>query len=103
MRGKKGRRGFTLVELLVVIAIRSSVSRRVWRASWLTSTQVSAPTTATLTTTINRAANHPMLNVPTIGVSASTTLIRSEWGLGAYVPAVSDDVELSIEVELLSE
>ena len=57
----------------------------------------------TLTTTINRAANHPMLNVPTIGVSASTTLIRSEWGLGAYVPAVSDDVELSIEVELLSE
>ena len=56
----------------------------------------------TLTTTINKAANHPMRNVPTVGVSASTTLMRSEWGLGAYVPAVSDEVELSIEVELLS-
>jgi polyisoprenoid-binding protein YceI len=38
-----------------------------------------------------------------VGVSASTKLIRSEWGLGAYVPAVSDEVELSIEVELLSQ
>ena len=57
----------------------------------------------TLDTTINKAANHPMLNVPTVGVSASTRLMRSEWGLGAYVPAVSDEVELSIEVELLSQ
>ena len=55
----------------------------------------------TLATTINKAANHPMRNVPTVGVSASTKLMRSEWGLGAYVPAVSDEVELSIEVELL--
>ena len=57
----------------------------------------------TLTTTINGAGNHPLKNVPTVGVSASTKLMRSEWGLGAYVPAVSDEVELSIEVELLSE
>ena len=57
----------------------------------------------TLATTINKAGNHPLRNVPTVGVSASTKLMRSEWGLGAYVPAVSDEVELSIEVELLSE
>ncbi len=57
----------------------------------------------TLATTINKAAEHPLRNVPTVGVSASTTLMRSEWGLDAYVPAVSDEVELSIEVELLSE
>lgn len=57
----------------------------------------------TLATTINGAGNHPMRNVPTVGVSASTKLMRSEWGLGAYVPAVSDEIELSIEVELLSE
>lgn len=57
----------------------------------------------TLTTTINGAGNHPMRNVPTVGVSASTKLMRSDWGLDAYVPAVSDEVELSIEVELLSE
>jgi polyisoprenoid-binding protein YceI len=57
----------------------------------------------TLATTINKAANHPMRNVPTVGLSASAKLMRSEWGLGAYVPAVSDEVELSIEVELLSQ
>jgi polyisoprenoid-binding protein YceI len=57
----------------------------------------------TLATTINGAGIHPMKEVPTVGVSASTKLMRSAWGLGAYVPAVSDEVELSIEVELLSE
>ena len=57
----------------------------------------------TLATTINGAGIHPMKEVPTVGVSASTKLLRSEWGLGAYVPAVSDEVELSIEVELLSQ
>ena len=57
----------------------------------------------TLATTINLAANHPMRNVPTVGVSASARLLRSDWGLDAYVPAVSDEVELSIEVELLSQ
>lgn len=57
----------------------------------------------TLVTTINKAANHPMRDVPTVGVSASAKLMRSEWDLGAYVPAVSDEVELSIEVELLSQ
>lgn len=56
-----------------------------------------------LIATINKAASHPMLDVPAIGVSASTTLMRSEWGLDAYVPAVSDEVELSIEVELLAQ
>ena len=56
----------------------------------------------TLTTTINKAGNHPLHNVPTVGVSASARLMRSDWGLDAYVPAVSDQVELSIEVELLS-
>ncbi len=55
----------------------------------------------TLAATINKAANHPMQDVPTVGVSAATKLVRSEWGLGAYVPAVSDEVQLSIEVELL--
>lgn len=57
----------------------------------------------TLATRINKAANHPMRNVPTVGVSASARLKRSDWGLDAYVPAVSDEVELSIEAELLSE
>ncbi len=56
----------------------------------------------TLAATINKAANHPMKNVPAVGVSASGTIMRSEWGLGRYVPAVSDEVTLSIEVELIA-
>ena len=55
----------------------------------------------TLTTTINKAANHPMRRVPTIGISASGTLSRGEWGLGKYVPAVGDEVTLFITAELI--
>ena len=54
----------------------------------------------TLAATINKAANHPMRKVPTIGISAETQLLRSEWDLGRYVPNVGDDVTISIEVEL---
>lgn len=35
------------------------------------------------------------------GFSASTKLLRSEFGLGAFVPLVSDEVEIVIEMELL--
>ena len=55
----------------------------------------------TLEATINKAANHPMQKKPTIGVSAKGTLLRSEWGLGKYAPAVGDEVTLDIQVELI--
>ena len=55
----------------------------------------------TLDATINKAANHPMRKVPTIGVSASGKLSRSEWGLGKYTPMVGDEVSLYITVELI--
>ena len=55
----------------------------------------------TLEATINKAAQHPLREVPAIGISASAELLRSNWGLDGYVPAVSDEVTLSIEVELL--
>ncbi len=54
----------------------------------------------TLAATINKAAKHPFKGIPTVGVSATGTLMRSEWGLGNYAPAVSDEVTLHIEVEL---
>lgn len=57
----------------------------------------------TLVATINRAALHPLKEIPAVGVSAKAMLMRSDWGLDAYVPSVSDEVELSIEVELLAE
>lgn len=55
----------------------------------------------TLAAVINKAAEHPMRKVPTVGISGQTTVKRSEWGLDYAVPAVSDDVTITIEVEML--
>ena len=55
----------------------------------------------TLAATINKAADHPMRGVPTIGLSATGTVSRTELGLGKFVPAVGDEVTLFITVELI--
>jgi polyisoprenoid-binding protein YceI len=49
---------------------------------------------------INKAGVNPISETPTVGVSAVTTVNRSEWGLDKYVPAVSDEVKIIIEAEL---
>ena len=54
----------------------------------------------TLNATINKAADHPFLNVPTIGVTAQAQVLRSDWGLDRAVPMVSDEVSILIDVEL---
>jgi polyisoprenoid-binding protein YceI len=56
-----------------------------------------------LETTINKAANHPMRKIPTIGVSARAKVSRSDWGLSRAVPNVGDEVTIWIEVELPQE
>ncbi|MEM8982403.1 MAG: YceI family protein [Pseudomonadota bacterium] len=53
----------------------------------------------TLAATVNKAANHPMRRVPWVGMSATTTLLRSDFGLGRYAPNVGDEVTIDIEVE----
>lgn len=55
----------------------------------------------TLTATINAATMHPMRNVPVVGVSATGTVLRSDYGLEKYAPAVTDELQLTIEVEML--
>ncbi|MEL7311098.1 MAG: YceI family protein [Pseudomonadota bacterium] len=55
----------------------------------------------TLEAIINKAANHPMRKTPTIGISASGQLKRSDWDLGKYAPNVGDEVTLNIQVELI--
>ncbi len=55
----------------------------------------------TLDATVNKAANHPMRKTPTIGISASGKLMRSDWDLGRYAPNVGDEVTLNIQVELI--
>jgi polyisoprenoid-binding protein YceI len=52
-----------------------------------------------LDTVLNQQANHPMQNKPWLGFDAKTTLKRSDFNLGAYAPAVSDEVEVYLSIE----
>lgn len=54
---------------------------------------------ATLDVTVNRLAEHPMRKIPSAGFDAVTTIKRSDFGVGAYAPAVSDDVTITITLE----
>ena len=54
----------------------------------------------TLAAVLNKAGVHPLAGIPALGVSATATLSRSQWGLNKYVPMVSDEVQLRIEIEL---
>lgn len=56
----------------------------------------------TLDVSINAAKNHPMSKKPVVGISAKGKLLRSDWGLGASAPFVSDEVKLSIEAEMFA-
>ena len=52
-----------------------------------------------LDVTLNKAGDHPMAKVPAIGFDATATISRTEFGVGAYVPNVSDKVTLRITTE----
>ena len=52
-----------------------------------------------LDATLNKAGVHPMTKAPTIGFDATTTISRTEFGVGAYVPNVGDTVTLRITTE----
>ncbi|KIC47630.1 hypothetical protein RA28_05865 [Ruegeria sp. ANG-S4] len=57
-----------------------------------------------LETTLNKSAPYPFgkkEGTPTLGLAATATIVRSEFGLGAFAPAVSDDIALLINVEAL--
>ena len=54
----------------------------------------------TLAATINKAANHPMRKVPTIGISAEAKVSRSAFGMSTAAPNVGDEVTIYIDVEL---
>ncbi|HEY6815763.1 MAG TPA: YceI family protein [Croceibacterium sp.] len=44
------------------------------------------------------AGKHPFNQKETVGFEAETTIKRSEWGLGGFIPMVGDEVELDITV-----
>lgn len=52
-----------------------------------------------LDTTLNQKGEHPMQNKPWLGFDASTTLLRSDFGVGGFAPVVSDEVEVMISLE----
>ena len=54
-----------------------------------------------LAVTLNGAMQHPFLEKPVIGFSASGSLKRSDFELERFIPAVADRVEIRIEAEFL--
>jgi polyisoprenoid-binding protein YceI len=53
----------------------------------------------TLTVVLNGGAPHPMAKVFTLGFDATGVIKRSDFGIGAYVPLVGDEVTLTISAE----
>ncbi|MGB1035110.1 MAG: YceI family protein [Primorskyibacter sp.] len=51
---------------------------------------------------LNAANTHPMAGKPWAGFDATTTLLRSDFGIGAFAPFVSDAVEVMISVEAMA-
>jgi polyisoprenoid-binding protein YceI len=50
----------------------------------------------TLDVVVLKVGSNPRTSLPTVGFEASTTLKRSDFGLGAFVPQVSDEIKLQI-------
>ena len=53
----------------------------------------------TLDATLNKSGEHPMKKTQTVGFDATATLKRSDFGVGAYVPNVSDEIKVRITTE----
>jgi polyisoprenoid-binding protein YceI len=52
-----------------------------------------------LDVTVNKVADHPMWKAPVAGFDATTTIKRTEFGIGKYAPMVSDDIKIQITTE----
>ena len=50
---------------------------------------------------LNQTGDHPMANKPWAGFSATTTLLRSDYGLGKFAPVIGDEVALEISIEAM--
>lgn len=50
-----------------------------------------------------RCGMHPMVKKEVCGADLSTTLKRSQWGMGKFVPMVGDDIRIHIPVEAIKD
>jgi len=48
---------------------------------------------------LNKAGENPMAGKPWLGFDATTTLLRSDFGVGNFAPFVSDEVAVTISIE----
>lgn len=55
----------------------------------------------TLDAKLNKTGDHPMAGKPWLGFDATTTLKRSDFNLGAFAPAVGDEVNVMISLEAM--
>lgn len=55
----------------------------------------------TLDARLNHVGEYPMLQVPAAGFSAHATIRRSEFGVGAGIPYVGDELDVRISTEAL--
>lgn len=54
----------------------------------------------TLDLTLNKHEVSPLTKLDTIGFKATTVIKRSQWGMNTFLPAVADEVYISIDAEL---
>ncbi|THH38294.1 polyisoprenoid-binding protein [Aliishimia ponticola] len=54
-----------------------------------------------LDATLNQTGTHPQAQKPWAGFDATTTLLRSDFNVGAFAPYVSDEVEVMISIEAM--
>lgn len=54
-----------------------------------------------LDATLNQTGMHPMAQKEWAGFDATTTLLRSDYNVGAFAPFVSDEVEVLISIEAM--
>ena len=59
--------------------------------------------TVVLDATLNKSGQHPMAGKDWAGFDATTTLKRSDFNVGAFAPAVSDEVQVMISIEAMKE
>ena len=83
---------FTSTAVKVVSDTRSQVTGN------LTLLGVTKP--VTLEVTLNKTAINPITKLQTAGITATTTIKRSDWGMTTYVPAVGDEIPVRIDAEL---
>ena len=48
---------------------------------------------------LNQMGMHPMANKEWAGFNASTSVLRSEYGLGMFAPYIGDEVTIQISIE----